>query len=101
MPIDVVGGATCWEMKDQASAPPHLILMISHLVVIIFIAIGFWIAHRAIKIVYDANDGLNAPPYDITLVKELVWDYFKVGVVTSCGCCNQSHDLFLLAEATL
>eukprot|EP00731_Ephydatia_muelleri_P021116 Em0013g843a len=38
---------------------------------------GFWIAHRAIKIVYDAEDGLVAPPYDITVVKKLVWEYFK------------------------
>ena len=39
---------------------------------------GFWIAHKAIKIVYDANDGLAVPPYDVTVVKGLIWNYFKI-----------------------
>ena len=34
---------------------------------------------------YDAEDGLVAPPYDITVVKKLVWEYFKVGVSGGCG----------------
>lgn len=39
---------------------------------------GYWISHTAVKTVYDDDDGFVKSPYDITLVKESMYDFFKV-----------------------
>ncbi|KAF7706469.1 N-acetyl-D-glucosamine kinase [Silurus meridionalis] len=39
---------------------------------------AFWISHLAVKAVFDAKDNLVTPPHDITYVKNVMEDYFKV-----------------------
>ncbi|XP_046842752.1 N-acetyl-D-glucosamine kinase-like isoform X2 [Xenia sp. Carnegie-2017] len=39
---------------------------------------GYWISHTAVKTVYDDDDGFVKSPYDITLVKESMYDFFKM-----------------------
>lgn len=39
---------------------------------------GYWIAHMAIKLVYDSEDGLAPAPYDITTVKTAIYEFFEV-----------------------
>lgn len=39
---------------------------------------GFWIAHLAVKTVFDARDKLVAPPHDITHVEKAMEEYFQV-----------------------
>lgn len=39
---------------------------------------GFWIAHLAVKTVFDAKDKLVAPPHDITHVQKAMEEYFQV-----------------------
>ena len=41
---------------------------------------AYWIAQRAIKIVYDHVDGLQPSPHDITVVQDQMNSYFKVGM---------------------
>lgn len=40
--------------------------------------VGYWISHRAIQTVYDADDGLVVPSHDIASVKKLIYHHFKV-----------------------
>ena len=40
--------------------------------------VAYWIAHRAIKAVYDHEDGLNICPHDISTVKNKIYAFFKV-----------------------
>lgn len=40
--------------------------------------VAFCISHMAIKAVFNAEDGLVPPQHDITYVKKLVFDHFKV-----------------------
>ena len=39
---------------------------------------AWWISYKAIKTVFDAEDGLVPSWHDITYVKKAVFDHFKV-----------------------
>lgn len=39
---------------------------------------GYWIAHLAVKTVFDAKDNLVTPPHDITHVQKAMEAYFQV-----------------------
>ncbi|CAI8047731.1 N-acetyl-D-glucosamine kinase [Geodia barretti] len=39
---------------------------------------GYWLSHRTIRTVYDAEDGLVTPAHDYAAVKNLVFEHFKV-----------------------
>ncbi|XP_027972145.1 N-acetyl-D-glucosamine kinase isoform X1 [Eumetopias jubatus] len=39
---------------------------------------AYWIAHRAVKIVFDSIDNLEAAPHDIGYIKQAMFNYFQV-----------------------
>ena len=49
-----------------------------YLFVCLFFLVAFCISHMAIKAVFNAEDGLVPPQHDITYVKKLVFEHFKV-----------------------
>ena len=40
---------------------------------------GYWITQMAMKIVFDAEDNLQVPAFDITFARDAMYKYFKVG----------------------
>lgn len=41
-------------------------------------ASGFWISQKAVKTIFDTEDNFDVSPYDISTVKKIVLDHFKV-----------------------
>ncbi|XP_078485047.1 N-acetyl-D-glucosamine kinase-like [Ciona intestinalis] len=39
---------------------------------------AYWISHRAVKYVFDHDDNMESAPCDPTLVREMMYKYFKV-----------------------
>ena len=39
---------------------------------------GYWISLKAIKLVYDVEDGMISLPYDITAVKKTIYQFYNV-----------------------
>lgn len=39
---------------------------------------GYWITNKAIRYVYDEEDGLYRAPADISFVKKAIFDYFSI-----------------------
>ncbi|XP_062500922.1 N-acetyl-D-glucosamine kinase-like [Corticium candelabrum] len=39
---------------------------------------AYWISQRAIKVVFDAEDGLQEPEHDVSWLKKTVYDYFNL-----------------------
>ena len=44
----------------------------------LFLYTAYWVSHRAIKVVYDHEDGMTQSAHDITAVKRLIVEKFKV-----------------------
>ena len=57
-----------------------------------YIIIGYWISHKAIQCVYDAEDRLVTLTHDYSAVKKLIYDHFKVMsciiILYSSGYCD-------------
>jgi len=51
---------------------------------ILLFILAYWIAHEAIKTVFDADDGLVIPLYDATYIKKAMLDFFKVIYESNC-----------------
>lgn len=47
----------------------------------IIFTIAYWIAQKAVKMVYDHVDGLQLAPHDISTVQDRMNTYFKVCTV--------------------
>lgn len=45
---------------------------------IILLLLAWWISYKAIKTVFDSEDGLVPSKYDVTYVKNTFFEHFKV-----------------------
>lgn len=72
-------GVTWWAMKAQVTMATSCIFKkITSTPKASFRPSGYWIAHLAVKAVFDAKDNLVAPPHDITHVQKAMEAYFQV-----------------------
>ncbi|XP_002734945.2 N-acetyl-D-glucosamine kinase-like [Saccoglossus kowalevskii] len=39
---------------------------------------AYWIAHQAVKIVFDSEDNMNDAPYDVTYVSKAMYQFFQI-----------------------
>lgn len=48
----------------------------------LYMSIAYWISHRAIKLVYDINDGFRTLPEgtSIDVLKDTVYKFFNVNI---------------------
>ena len=49
-----------------------------------FLPSGYWIAHRAVKTIYDHQDGLVVSSHDQEKLKEKVFSFFNVSLHLCC-----------------
>ena len=54
------------------------ILIIAYYCIYVIHHVAYWIAQKAVKMVYDHVDGLQPSPHDITTVQDRMNAYFKV-----------------------
>jgi hypothetical protein len=90
----VVGGATCWETRDPVQFLFSSSVVVEALFDVVSLPSGYWISHRAIKCVYDAEDGLVTQSHDHTAVKNLIYEHFKVPICSTASSSTPYSMLF-------
>ena len=50
--------------------------------IVFYMSIAYWISHRAIKLVYDIDDGFRTLPQgtNIDVLKDTVYKFFNVNI---------------------